>query len=187
MLPATDRDPSATVLKVDGIGAYDHVLRSAMLVRLSGMPGARALLPFVRLSYASPSSYLWFDNQGQRRTVTQAEGGEQGDPLMPLLFSVGIQGALEEVSTLLLAGEQLCAFLDDVYIVCQPGRVRYLYDRLGEALLRVAGIRLHQGEDTSVEQVPAATDQRGGLGARCLATQRDHCPRDTHRVRGLRS
>ena len=90
---ATDRDPSATVLKVDGIGAYDHVLRSAMLVRLSGMPGARALLP----SYANPSSYLWFDNQGQRRTVTQAEGGEQGDPLMPLLFSFGIQGALEEV------------------------------------------------------------------------------------------
>ena len=66
--------------------------------------------------------------------------------MMPLLFSTGIQGALEEVSTLLLPGEQLCAFLDDVYIVCQPGRVRYLYDRLGEAVLRVAGIRLHQGK-----------------------------------------
>ena len=66
---------------------------------------------------------------------------------MPLLFSIGIQGAPEEIiSTLLFAGEHLCAFLDDVYIVCQPGRVRYLYDRLGEALLRVAGIRLHQGK-----------------------------------------
>ena len=143
---ATDHDPTATVLKVDGIKAYDHVLRSAMLVRLSRMRGARALLPFVRLSYATPSTYVWFDNQGERRTVTQAEGGEQGDPLMPLLFSIGIQGALEEVSTLLVAGEQLCAFLDDVYIVCQPCRVRFLYDRLGEALLRVAGIRLHQGK-----------------------------------------
>ena len=32
---------NATVLKVDGIGAYDHVLRSAMLVRLGRMPGER--------------------------------------------------------------------------------------------------------------------------------------------------
>ena len=63
---------------------------------------------------------------------------------MPFLFSIGIQGALEEVSTLLRAGEQLCAFLDDVYIVCQPDRVRFLFDRLGEALLRVADIRLHE-------------------------------------------
>ena len=161
---ATDRDPSTTVLKVDGIGAYDHVLRSAMLVRLGRMPGARALLPFVLLSYASPSSYLWFDNQGQRRTVTQAEGGEQGDPLVPLLFSVGIQGALEEVSTLLIAGEQLCAFLDDVYIVCQPGRVRFLYDRLGRSVVEGRRNQVAPGEDTSVEQVPAATDQPGGLG-----------------------
>ena len=65
---------------------------------------------------------------------------------MPLLFSIGIQGALEEVSTLLHAGEQLCAFLDDVYIVCQPDRVRFLHDQLGEALFRVAGIRLHEGK-----------------------------------------
>ena len=58
----------------------------------------------------------------------QVEGGEQGDPLMPLLFSIGIQGALEEVSTQLLAGEQMCAFLDDVYVVCQPGRVHFMYN-----------------------------------------------------------
>ena len=29
--------------------------------------------------------------------MSQAEGGEQGDPLMPLVFSIGIQGTLEEV------------------------------------------------------------------------------------------
>ena len=46
--------------------------------------------------------------KGVRRTVTQAEGGEQGDPLMPFLFSIGIQGVLEEVATQLEDGEQLC-------------------------------------------------------------------------------
>ena len=111
---ATDRDPSATVFRMDGIGAYDHVLRAAMLQRLEQMPVARSLLPFVRLSYATPSRYSWWDDNGERHVVTQAEGGEQGDPLMPLLFSIGIQGALEKVATMLFTGEQLCAFLDDV-------------------------------------------------------------------------
>ena len=139
----TDSDPTATVLKVDGIGAYDHVSRAAMLQRLVNMEEGRAILPFVRLSYGSPSSYQWFNEDGECRTVTQVEGGEQGDPLMPLLFSIGIQGALEEVSTQLLAGEQLCAFLDDVYVVCQPGRVRFMYNILADALGRVVGIQLH--------------------------------------------
>ena len=83
---------------VDGIGAYDHIFRSTMLGRLLQIPGARQVLPFVRLSYAKPSTYGWFDQDGQRRTVCQVEGGEQDDPLMPLLFSIGIQSALEEVN-----------------------------------------------------------------------------------------
>ena len=97
------------------------------------------------LSYAQPSCYGWHDQEG-RRTVTQAEGGEQGDPLMTLLFSIGIQGALEEVARSLERGEQLCAFLDDVYLLCQPSRVKTLFTVLSDALLRHAGIHLHQGK-----------------------------------------
>ena len=55
---STDRDPTSTVLSFDGIGANDHVLRSAMLGRLLQMPAARAILPFVR------SSYTWVDCEG---------------------------------------------------------------------------------------------------------------------------
>ena len=110
------------------------------------MPKARAILPFVRLSYAQPSRYSWVDEEGHRRTVTQAEGGEQGDPLMPLFFSIGIQQALEEVAAAMLPGEQLSAFLDDVYMLCQPDRVGPLYKLMEEALLRNAGIHLHQGK-----------------------------------------
>ena len=58
---------------------------------------------------------------------------------MPLLFSIGMQGALEEVADTL--GEQLCAFLDDISVLCQPHRVKTIYDVFG-----VAGIRLHQGK-----------------------------------------
>ena len=143
---ATDSDAAATVLSVDGIGAYDHVSRSAMLERLIRMPKARAILLFVRLSYGQPSTYSWWDQNGVKRAVSQAEGGEQGDPLMPLLFSIGIQGALEEVAGTLEAGEQLCAFLDDIFVLCQPHRVKTLNDELARCLFRVAGIHLHQGK-----------------------------------------
>ena len=44
----------------------------------------------------------------RKRTVVQAEGGDQGDPLTPLLFSIGIQGALEEVAATLGHGEHRC-------------------------------------------------------------------------------
>ena len=80
---ACDADGSATVLSADGIGAYDDVLRSAMLERLRRMPKARTILPFVRLSFASSSAHSWWDENGEVHTVDQAEGGEQGDPLMP--------------------------------------------------------------------------------------------------------
>ena len=53
---------------------------------------------------------------------------------MPLLFSIGIQGALEKVADALTPDEQIYAFLDDVYIVCQPDRVRFLFDLLAESI-----------------------------------------------------
>ena len=42
------------------------------------------------------------------------------DPLMPLLFNLGIQNALEEVRQLLEDGECLFAFLDDIYVSSSP-------------------------------------------------------------------
>ena len=43
--------PQATVLSIDGIGAYDHVHRSAMLGKVLEVPSLRGLLPFVRAAY----------------------------------------------------------------------------------------------------------------------------------------
>ena len=57
-------------LSVGGIGAYDHVLRAAMLSRLEQMPDAKALIPFVMLSYSEPSTYDWVDDTWNRRTVS---------------------------------------------------------------------------------------------------------------------
>ena len=47
--------------------------------------------------------------------IVQAEGSEQGDPLMPLLFSLAIHVSLQEVKSLMDPRDVLLAFLDDVY------------------------------------------------------------------------
>ena len=72
---------------------------------------------------AEPSAYIWEDDVGTVHIIEQGEGGEQGDPLMPLLFSLGQHPALE-------AFQQSCpehvvmAFLDDIYFISKPHEVR---------------------------------------------------------------
>ena len=121
---ATDADPESTVMSVDGIGAYDHVHRSAMMGKLLRVPRLQGLLPFVRATYGQPTCYKWTDADGVQHDIHQHEGGEQGDPLMPLLFSLAIHDALTEVKAGMALGELLFAFLDDVYVVASPETIR---------------------------------------------------------------
>ena len=71
------------------------------------------------------------DRCSRRGTFSDSAGGTS--------HSIGIQGALEEVAAALFLGEQMCTFLDDVYLLCDPGGSIV-------ALSRVAGIQLHQGK-----------------------------------------
>ena len=96
--------------------------------------------------YAQPSAYIWHDNTGAAHTILQAEGGEQGDPLMPALFSLGQRAALQRVQQELQEGELLFAFLDDVYVLSQPARIRPIYDLLAHHLHAHARIRLNSGK-----------------------------------------
>ena len=118
----TDLDPSATILSVDGVGAFDLVSRNAMLQGLMGMDGGDRILPFVRMFYGGPSTFLWEDDLGGVHHILQGEGGEQGDPLMPMLFSLGQHAALTATSERLWGSERLLAFLDNLYVVTTPER-----------------------------------------------------------------
>ena len=42
--------------------------------------------------------YFWENDSGEVHIVLQGEGSEQGDAMMPLLFSLGQHAALEDVS-----------------------------------------------------------------------------------------
>ena len=55
--------------------------------------------------------------------IDQGEGGGQGDPFMPLLFSLGQHAALKAVQRQLLPGKLVSAYLDDIYVITTPDRV----------------------------------------------------------------
>ena len=84
-----------------------------MLTALRDTPNANAMLPFVRFFYGSPSEFVWTDAANNPHSILQAEGGEQGDPLMPALFALRVAPALRAMQTDLLPSESVRAFLDD--------------------------------------------------------------------------
>ena len=142
----TELDPSTTVISVDGVGAFDSVSRSAMLSGLLDMEEGECLLPFVRLFCSQPSSYLIDDEVGETHTIRQGEGGEQGDALMPLLFSLGQQRALSAIARQLKDGGRLFAFLDGLYVSCQPARVAEIHRVMRIELWTHSKISIHHGE-----------------------------------------
>jgi hypothetical protein len=91
-----------------------------MLEGLRAREDLLPLLPFARQFYATSSSYTWVDDAGTGHEVRQSEGGEQGDPLMPSLFSLAQHPALHEFQTHLADGEAVFAYLDDLYVVAAP-------------------------------------------------------------------
>ena len=84
---------------------------------------------------------MWEDDCGITHNIPQGEGGEQGDPLMPLLFSLGLHKSLTSVSDKLLASEKIFAFLSDIYLVCHPERVV-----VRQELQMHANIDVHSGK-----------------------------------------
>ena len=69
----TDLDPDLTITSIDGVGAYDLITRNAMLEGLLQMDGGNLIIPFVRMFYGSPSTYLWEDEDGHH-TVHPTRG-----------------------------------------------------------------------------------------------------------------
>ena len=181
---ATELDARTTVLSMDGVGAYDHISRASMLSGLQHTPSLTALLPFVAQFYAEPSAYVFYDAEGAAHEIAQGEGGEQGDPLMPALYALGQHPALLQAQAALTPGEDLYAYLDDIYVTCQPKRAGPAFTALGTALGERANIRVHldktrawnaAGEEPSalLDALPAAAraDAWAGSWARPPAQQ----------------
>ena len=100
----------------------------------------------MRQFYTEPSQYFWTDDYGVTHCVQQGEGGEQGDALMPMLYSLGQHGALESIQDSLFDDEHFFAYLDGLYVVCSPQRVAPIFKIIAQALEEHARIQVHLGK-----------------------------------------
>ena len=91
-------------------------------------------------------NYTWLDADGCEHDIAQGQGGEQGDPLMPALYSLAVHPALEASAANLRDGETISAFLDDTYVVAPPERVAAVHATLQEALWSHARRQLNAGK-----------------------------------------
>ena len=88
----------------------------------------------------------WEDELGEIHDTQQGEGGEQGDALMPMLFSVGLREALVSVARQLNAVEELFAFLDNTNVICSLECVGDIHFLLQQELWRHSRMSLHLGK-----------------------------------------
>ena len=89
--------------------------------------------------------YLWWDGVGACHRILQGDGCEQGDALAPALFALAQHAALVAASQH-RPGEFLAAFLDDLYIVTVPNRVRAALEAVASAVEELAGAAANLGK-----------------------------------------
>ncbi|CAK0863241.1 unnamed protein product [Prorocentrum cordatum] len=106
---------------MEGIGAFGLLRRHEMLEGLANLDRGSALPPVCRLFTGERSQHRWHDDAGQGRAIDQAEGGrEQGDPLMPALFALGLHPALQQVRGMPRLENRTVASLDGAIVATTP-------------------------------------------------------------------
>ena len=96
--------------------------------------------------YSNASVLVWCDDQGQKHTIHQGDGGEQGDALMPALFCLALKPASEAIRARLPQGAWVVSYLDDIYIVCDPSDAHTIFCSTRETLQRICHINVNLGK-----------------------------------------
>ena len=110
-----DADPKATVISIDGVGAYDLISRSAMLEGLLRMEGGDQILPFARCFYGI-NIFCGKTRWAPPRSSSKGKEGSKGILSCPCF--------LHWVNK---DDELVFANLDDICAVCRPDRVGVVF------------------------------------------------------------
>ena len=126
LVALTDLDERATVLSIDGIGAFDLISRASMLEGLRSIEGGDSILPFLLQFHGNPSSNLWEDDEGTIHEIDSSGRRVRAGRIPQHLAVCAIQSRLH-------GGEHLLAFFEDVHAVSPPERtcdIHGFYDDL---------------------------------------------------------
>ena len=78
---------------------------------------ASGLWKVAKWAYNEPSNLIFGGLENVPEVILSSQGVRQGDPLGPLLFSVGIRPMLDDLATALGHDALILAYLDDIYIL----------------------------------------------------------------------
>ena len=102
--------PKEVIVAADLENAFNSISRSAIF---RAVRGDSKLLPIegITLFIYGTTSILQL---GEGQCITSSRGVKQGDPMAPILFAIGIQGAIARVAANFTGTLKVWAYLDDV-------------------------------------------------------------------------
>ena len=151
-------DSFATVISIDGVGAYDLISHEPNVGGPLEDGQWRSDPPFCEVLLWQPIHIFVRRRDGRHPAHPTGGGREQGD----LLFVLGQHVSLEAAQARLRVGERLMAFLDDIFAVCASNRVWAVFAIVEQEMQARAHIRMHYDKTQVWNRggvVPDGTDE----------------------------
>jgi hypothetical protein len=126
----SQESPRLGILSCDAKNAFNSIRRRSIGEALLKEPKLRPLYRYFRWAYGQEVPLMTDINT---TIINSGTGVRQGDPLGPMLFAIGIASSLKRVAEK-FTDVQILAYLDDVFVFGDPGRILECFESLSKEL-----------------------------------------------------
>ena len=130
--------PDEVTAAVEVENAFNSISRAAIFRALKRYPNLSPMIGISLFGYGTPSKL----HLREGIAIPSSRGVKQGDPMAPILFALGIQGAISTVAAKYSGCLKLWAYLDDKTIAAEPGVCVNAFDSLEEEI-KFLGLKLN--------------------------------------------